>query len=512
MVDERMANAKHLVNTKWRRLRAQGVLIWIAALLAGWLIETLMKTRPPLILAGVSIVFLFFLVFLERPDLGLFFVLITRSFTDLSALGRGSELGSVALMQPNVGLSIILIVGGSLFIMSHRAPFLSLPGGTILVLLLLTGLVAMLRAESPLYSFYHWLRVATVLFPYALAAYLFRTPQRVLRMVDVLAISFAIPAAYGLWQFVSRSGYYQEGTGVMRIQGTFVHPNAFGIFLVVFLAVFFCQARVQSGIRKLAAIVIVGAAAFLIAMTYARVAWVGALVVMLTVGILAKRPAVVLLPLLAVVALFTIPGLSNRAADLTTIFQPGGGGSLQGRYEIWESAYSDWLGVTEARDSTLATALNRLAGTGPGAINYHTARGGAGEAYAAHNDYLAILSDYGIFGLSMYLMMFCVLIVFAFRTWKATRGTVMEAIPLSLVALLLAILAMSLTDNIFEATQNQLYVWTLAGLAVAVKRLSLAETAVEPGQDEELGSRRLPAPARRVGRPRPSSRRGLAVE
>jgi O-antigen ligase len=420
--------------------------------------------------------------------------------SDLSALGRNNALGSVSLVSPNVGLSILLVVGGGMYMLSRRIPFVSLPGGVLLVLLLLTGILGMLRAPNHLDSLYQWLRVASDVIPYALAASLFVSKRRIQTALDALALSFVLPAGYGLYQLITHHGYVQEGQNILRVQGTFIHPNAFGIFLVMLFGIFFCQFQVQRGGRKLVAAAIVAVSALLILETYARVAWVGAALVMITAGIVTKRPAILGLAAVGLLAVILSPSLSHRAADFSTMFSPGGGGSLADRIDIWQKTYPTWLLLTENPMSGLATLLNRFVGTGPGSVEFLTLRG-YGVAYAAHNDYLATLISFGIFGLTMYLLMYAVLLHWAYRSWRAAQDPVLRALPLSLFALVLAVLVMSLTDNIIGGTQNQLYFWTLAGLAVAAAKIrarerAAAEAPAEPGQ-----LRRDRMPARPASRP-----------
>ncbi len=461
----------------------------------------ILVSTPPLILLGASLGFLFFVIFLQRPDLGLFVVLIARAFSDLSALGRTAS-GSSALLSPNVGLSILLIVAGGVFMLSRRIPFLSLPGGTLFALLLLTGLVGMLHSENHRESLYQWLRVASEIVPYALAAWLFRTPQRIQGVIDVLAVTFVTPAAFGFYQLVTRKAYYVEGLDILRIRGTFVHSNAFGIFLVVFFSIFFCQAWVQTGTRKLVAIAIVGASLVLMAATYARVSWAGAIIIMMTVGFLSRRPFLLVLPLLVVGIASQVPALSHRVADV-----PTGESSLGDRLYIWTESYPRWLGATRNYQSGFATALNRLVGAGPAGAEYVTT-GVQGEAGAAHNDYLTVLFDYGYIGLFAFLAMYVALLFSAYRTWQATDDPVMRSIALSFFALALAFLVMSSTDNLFAATHSQLYFWTLAGLTVAISRIAREPSSVEDSarQGDLRGERRHGAATAATA---PS--RGLAV-
>ena len=408
----------------------------------------------------------FFVLLLQRPDLGLLATLAVRSSTDLSFWVLGGALVSRDVgALPNIGLILMLIAAGSLFILSRGVPLLRLPGGIPFALLLLTGLVGTVRAESMLLSFSEWLPVVSGLIAYALTAHLFRTPAQVQTVISALALSFVVPAAFGLYQLVAGQGLADPSVG-RRIFGTFFHPNAFGVYLVLIFAVFLCQALVQPGRRKLPALLIVAVAASLLVGTLTRVAWAGAVVVLVVVGLLRSRALLLILPILLVVIIGAVPSITERLADPL-------GGSFADRVDIWRGMFHEWSLATGSDGGIVAVTLNRLAGLGPGVVGILTAPGRGGIEYAAHNDYIRVLVEYGFFGLGLFIVLHIVLFIFAFRTWKQSTDRVMAAVALSFFALTLAYPIMSITENVFAATQNQLYFWSVAGVTVAISRLSL---------------------------------------
>jgi len=443
----------------------QGPLLIAGLVVSGALAFGMLVNAPPLLIVAGGVGLLFATIFLNRPDLGLLIVLFVRAFTDLSqtALGAYQGIGKV-VTSPNTGLVLILFFAGGLFVLSRRVNFLSLPGGTPLVVLLLTGLIGMLRTENLLFSVDQWLRATSAIVVYALAAYLFQTRARIQMVIDVLAISFVIPAVIGFDQLITRKAYHVADLDITRVYGTFVHPNAFGFFLVIFFSIFLCQSVVQSGKRRFVAMSIVAASAILLLATYARASWAGAFVVLVLVGILSKRGALVVLATIALLVVGIVPTLAGRLAE---------SGSFADRQDIWAQTLPYWLDTTQNDESTIATALNRLAGKGPGTIEYLTF-GARGVANAAHNDYILVLTEYGFLGLMAFMAMFAALITSAYRTWRSTSDKVVAAIPLSFVALAVAYLIMSVTDNLFAGTQNQIYFWTLAGLTAAIGQKSLS--------------------------------------
>lgn len=434
-----------------RSLPAAGLqlaLVIGCGLALAWLLN---HTSPLMTLVAIFAV-TYTIVFLQRPDLGLLFVLAVRSVTDIvSATGP-------RLADPNVGLFVVLILAGVLFIVSHRTPVLRLPGALPLAFLLLAGTLGILRAPDPLRSIDRWLAVFSALIVYGLVTALFREPKQIQRVVDVVVLSLVVPAIVGLYQYATHRMPYNPQEGVERLYSTFVHPAPLGDYLVILFSVLLCQLLIQTGTRRRLTFVLLVTSAFMLNLTLARAAMVGAVIVYAVVGTLQKRVLLLIGPVVIVFAVLLHPVLAERFANPF-------GGSFADRQRIWELGFSDWLATTADRESSVATAANRLAGTGPGTVVVLA-------GLLAHNDYLGVLFEYGAIGLIAFLAMTVSLIFTAYRTWRQTTDPPLKAVALSFLAVACAYPVMSFTDNIFSFTENQLYFWTLAGLTASVARLN----------------------------------------
>lgn len=442
----------------------------VAFVVAAGLALALLIQRSLVAAFGLPLALVFCAVFFLRPDLGLLVVLLVRSSTDatlsvLGVVGFGQGEAIRALLNPNVGLILMLILGGGLYVLIRGVPFVSLPGGRLLALFLLTGLVGMIRFGAIITSLNEWLPVVSTFIVYALTAHLFRTGPRIQRVVNTLAVSFIPPALIGYYQLlVASRGFVLDELGVSRIYGTFVHPNAFALYLVVIISVFACQALAQSGSRKLLAWAIVVASVPLLMGTFSRFAWIGVTMVLLIVGVMRSRVMLISVVLLAILAFGMVPTMRGRLADPL-------GGSFADRVGIWRSMYQQWKSATVSDGTPASTLVNRLVGLGPGSGSLLTYRNSLGVPVDPHNDYVRILVEYGVFGLILYLLLTIVLIGFAYRTLRRATDRQMEYVALSFFALTLAYPIMSITDNIFGETYNQIYFWALAGLTVAASQM-----------------------------------------
>jgi O-antigen ligase len=439
------------------------------AVLCGLALARLLPQAPMPVVAAAVVGLGYCIVFLQRPDLGLLSLLILRSSSDLTIWMFGIVRDvSVVGLTVNSGLILILVVCGGVYVLSRSVPVLSLPGGVLLFLLQVGGLVALLRSPSLAASMNEWLAITSTIVAYALAACLFRNAPQIQRVIDALAISFVVPAIFGLWELANHmfTGY--------RVRATFETAPAFAMYLVLILTVFVGQFLGQSGMRKLLGAVIAGTSGILLIATYTRGAWAGALAALFVITMLGKRVGLALALIAVVLVALAVPSINARVSDVSE-----GTSTLVDRTFLWQFTIDEWKAATEEPGSSFATAVNRLAGLGPMAQPLVTGRSAYGENIA-HNDYLRIAVNYGIFGLIMYVLLMFVVTVFAYRTWRQRTDERLGAVAMSFVALSIGYSIFSLTDNLVGKTHVQVAFWVLAGLTVALARLQAHEKARRP--------------------------------
>lgn len=443
----------------------------VALVLLGLGLAALVARAPVAVMLGGVLVFVFVMAFLQRPDLGLLVTLLVRTTTDIGYVLLGDAPASEPLRLaavPNAVLISVLVVAGGLFILRRQVPLIRLPGGVLVAVLLIVGLVGVVRSGRVLSGLAEWVPIVGTFVAYGLAASQFQTKRRIGNVIAIFAASLVVPALVGLWQWSGGTYFTVPELGVPRVSATFAHPNAFGIYLVVMLSVFLSQAFGQRGWHRVLAWGVVGMCAVLIGMTFARVAWVGALVVVATVGVL-RSPAVLLaMPAVAVVV-GRVPEISARLADPL-------GGSFADRLLLWQTTIERWAEATGAEQSWFLVALNRLMGLGPGAVGALTAPV-RGIPFGAHNDYLLLLVEYGVFGLALYVVLTAVVIRLAYRAWRASRDPTLRPLALGCLGVALAFPVMGLTDHVVGQTVSQLYFWTLVGITVRAVQIASGDAS-----------------------------------
>ncbi|MDR7554848.1 MAG: hypothetical protein QN157_04510 [Armatimonadota bacterium] len=433
--------------------------------LLGLGLAALIMRAPLTVTLGGALAVLFLAGFLQRPDLGLLFTLVVRTATDIGYVllpdNPAAEPVRLAAL-PNAALVSVLVLAGGGFLLRRHLPLVRLPGGILLTFLAVTGFVGVLRSGRMLSGLAEWLPIVAAFVAYGLAASQFQTRREITRVVGIFAASLVAPAAVAFLQWTGGAYFAVPELGLFRVSGTFAHPNAFAIYLVLILSVFLARAVSLTGWSRWMAWGVVMICSTLLGMTFTRIAWVGALIVVGVIGLLRRPLLLAALPVAAVVAV-RVPEIAARLADPF-------GGSFADRVLLWQATMERWVEITAAEQNSVSVALNRLVGLGPGAVGTITAPV-RGIPFGAHNDYLALLVEYGIFGLALYLVLIGVVVRLAYTGWRMSREPALKAVALGLLGVALAYPVIGLTDHVIGQTANQLYFWTLVGLVRRVTQM-----------------------------------------
>jgi O-antigen ligase len=176
--------------------------------------------------------------------------------------------------------------------------------------------------------------------------------------------------------------------GFRAITSSFNHCNGLGAYLIIPLSVYLALLNVPYKLKlgRYSLVLFLGViSVFCIFYTYSRGTWIGVLAVLLTMLIISRKPPVVFSMIVITGVFFIIPEFQQV---FFSIFQTGGDAD---RFQYWQAAISMFnenpfigkgLGTFMAHFSTYVPILN---------ISY------------AHNCFLQILAESGIFSLLAFL-------------------------------------------------------------------------------------------------------------
>lgn len=278
------------------------------------------------------------------------------------------------------------------------------------------------------------------------------------KLLRTVILSALIPLFIGVTQIVT-GGTNDYTEGFKRLTGTFVHPNPFAFYLLIVIAscliYMFCVKLTSLFSSPLALLVLVVSFAELV-MTYTRGAWLGFCVMVLISSIVTGRDfAGLYLQLMTGFALIMLPFVQKVKDRFTGLFSINTEkSSLSTRLHIW--------------GKMIAVSFEHpLIGHGLGTFE-HYAIGVLSWQICAHNEYLRLFFETGIFGLLSYLLLIAVTLNILLKKTIQLRGSRERAIPGIVFALSLSFSAMSIGDNIADNLVSQWYLWSLIALAVSV--------------------------------------------
>lgn len=278
------------------------------------------------------------------------------------------------------------------------------------------------------------------------------------RIVAALLLAAAVPVTVALGQaWTGRGAVYVDG--ILRARGTFLHPNSLAIFCVVSIALGLASGVHLRGWPRAGAAAIAAGSAGALLVSYARGAWLGALV---AAGVVLGLRSLKALPALAIavgVLAVAAPSLGDRVAqaaeDRFVSGEPGN--SLVWRVDYW------------GRIFPLATE-RPLLGLGPGAVERRMA-----EGKPPHNDPLRIVAELGLVGSVAYSAVLVGLAQTAARAWRGARRPIEIVVASAAAGATAAFGLLSVVSNLISQVVVMWELTALVAVAGAVPRVSAPE-------------------------------------
>jgi len=270
-----------------------------------------------------------------------------------------------------------------------------------------------------------------------------------------VALSSILPVAVGFFQATSGLGNTDATVGLVRIQGTFSHPNTFGHYLVI-ASLATAGVAMSTANKRLFWLVLLGLQGAALVLTYSRGAWLALVVAgFLAVISLGRRYWPWILPLLAgaiVVAALNWSAIEDRFASL--LIDDSAVNTLLGRELIWQERID--LLVDQGP-----------VGLGIGSSNVIADRV-AMLPMAAHNDHLRVLFELGVVGFIVWICFFALIFLLSARLIGSEMLDVSRVGVAISVGVAAAYVAGGFFENLLTTTAYQWYWWAtlLAGIAM----------------------------------------------
>ena len=381
-----------------------------------------------------------------RFELFVALMLVVRASLDATKLSSSSldTTGAVAL---------IFILGSAIWLLRHKDAADPAPTSSLvppLAALFGTALLSAIASDHPLPSATEAVRLGTVPVIVIVLGRILTEPRHLRLVLGATLASAVLPLLAAVRQLTEGGGLVVAG--LSRIDGTFQHPNPFAAYLGLVLTMALALWTHARGRAKVLLGLLAVACGGALVLTYARGAWIGTVLALLTIGILQDRRIIGALLVGAAVVL-TVPSVGARLADLSQRVAPSGapGNSLEWRLTYWRKVLSlqdePILGIG-LRGVQLSNEASQL----------------------PHNDPIRIYVELGLLGSAAYLWLLIVLAREARDAVRRSPPGIPRGLAVAFAASLISIVVQSLAANIVTQLVILWYFMAIAALAMAASR------------------------------------------
>ena len=287
----------------------------------------------------------------------------------------------------------------------------------------------------------------------AMEQQLLDNPRNLLKLLAASGIGMVVPIVTGFVQFFFTGSLDPGGSGLVRIDGSFAHPNTFATYLTFVLLLGFAVIPTLDIKPRLGLVIGTGLGAFLLIATFARGAWASFLIGALLLAASVNKRLVLVIIGGAVAAGAAVPGVGDRLSNLTASTGPNGGpktdDSLGWRFGYWERIWP-------------FASRNPVSGIGIDATKTQTP-----EAKDPHNSLLQAYLEGGILGAIGFFTLLGLATYAGIKVWKMARNGALDRqttiISVGAIAALLSVAAQLITENVLLNT----VVWWYLNIAFA---------------------------------------------
>jgi len=276
----------------------------------------------------------------------------------------------------------------------------------------------------------------------ALAKTIIRYEKDAKLLLKAIVLSAIVPLFVGGINYIGKGG---------RISGTFGHPNGLAFYLIIIIGCVFIQ--IDSS-RKYVPLsfwrnIYIGSLIIVLLLTQTRSAWASCVLMLgIFVSLFKKRW---IMPLLCFILLIgMLPLVRERIFD---IFDTSYGGLSVAKYNSLDMRFGLW------RELFNEAIKQPFLGYG---INAHLYMLGG---ISAHNDYLRMFVESGIFGLFIYFGLYIYILVHSLKKYALLKKDIfINKLAKYFICFVPAYFLMSISDNLIDQITAQWYIWGLVGI------------------------------------------------
>lgn len=439
-------------------LSSMKILLGLSAITTfGAMLGLVVGFSPLLPVVGAAGILALFLLF-RAPLMLLFALIVVRMSLDYS-----SQYVSLTLYQITLTLSQLLGVGiaclGFLIIILKRQYLTRYPLNAPFLLLFIWGGLTLSYSIAPGTTLSELLRIFDLFVLGFLAYATVRTADDFRHLLQSFFVSSILPIGFGLYQFFFHIGLADENVSILRIFGTFSHPNVYSLYLfaLVVFGTLYLTLFARTMWQRLLILTLLGLFTLMLLLTFARVAWIALFLFVFLIALFRYR--LLLFPLFLFPFVLFVFSQSFQAR-VSESLQSDPDSSLLWRVTLWQ-------------DVTRYSVQEEHALLGSGMDTFprvsESLRGTSHGPNDPHNDFVKFFIEGGVIGIGVLVLYLGLIARLHIRGYRMSRaGSGLQIAFGIMLVFFLTLEASALTDNIFKNTPVQWLFFTALGALLAL--------------------------------------------
>lgn len=298
-----------------------------------------------------------------------------------------------------------------------------------------------------------------------------RSREMLIWILVLMVISGAVTSLYGLYQYfyapeTAKIGLYDLTEDVAaRVGSTFENPNFYAEYLVLIVPLGLALVLGLRGAFRRVALGVATLFLFIgLILTYTRGSWMATGIGIILMSLLTEAWLFWVWMALFAIALVAAPGVASRLASITDIT----GGTAGFRMRLWLIA----SGII-SEHMLIGIGIGNYYDVFTEYVFRHPELNVGWVIYGAHNSYLTIWAETGIFGILSFVAIILISIKYGLYLARAkAQDKYLSWINSAIFAGVIGFSINSLTSNSFHHPQPAVFFWFLLGLQVAIDGLN----------------------------------------
>ncbi|MCL6471231.1 MAG: O-antigen ligase family protein [Firmicutes bacterium] len=317
---------------------------------------------------------------------------------------------------------------------------------------------------------------------------------KILYLMIASGVASAIYGVYEIYRFMNlpqaEKEFYFIATGdvIPRIASTFGNSNFYAEYLVILIPITFALAFSQRRfIQKLAMLAIAIFLLSILVQTYTRGSWLATGVGVVLMSALMQVRLLWLWVAVFVIALIIEPRVASRLISIIDIT----GGSAGFRMKLWNIA----IGVI-CEHPWVGTGIGNFYAAFTAYVFTHPGASVGWVAYGAHNSFLTIWAETGVFGMLSFAAIILISVKYGlYMAREKAKDNLLSWVNSAILAAVAGFSINGLTSNSFQHPQAAVFFWVLLGLQITIDGLKSeqAHTRISATVNSSLAPAKLSA-------------------